>query len=321
VLHIFLAYSYAVAGFSGKTLLKTPSGYCTFASVSNGASVESDNNRAHAISTVTHIYTTTERHCVALVLEDDTAPIICSYDQKFYCPTIQTWKSAKNLHSGDFLINSNGSYKKIKSVTTLKTPTKLFDISVSPHHTFFVSEHDILAHNILPIAVGFSLAFGGGAIEWLGVYGGIAILGSLFGFAINKNKKEKATIKFFGDCGGSPDPDDPNNFNKKKNTHTSETSTKDPNGRYEDAPYHTKNGNGRKSARPKDGQKALDNSLLYNNRVPHRIGISAGEFVVLYQTSEDLYHGHIRKWKDLEPDMQKVLRKAGLVTSKGKIIT
>lgn len=320
IVPLFLAYSCAVGGFSGNTILKTPSGYSTFASVSNGMSIESDNAGQNGMSTVTHTYSTIEQYCIELVLEDNPTPLICSYDQKFYYPTSQAWKSAKNLHSDDFLMNNKGYYKKIKSVARLKNPTKLFDISVSPYHIFFVSEHDILAHNILPIAVGFSLAFGGGTCEWLGVYGGIALLGSLFGIIINKNKKQKSSIKFFGSCSGSPDPDDPHDFNKKKNTHTSKPPIKEPNGRYEDASYHTKHGNGRKSARPKDGQKALDVSVNFKTTSQGRVGISNGQFVVLTKTQHRLYHGHIRSWKDLEPEMRNALQEAGYVNAKGKII-
>lgn len=90
-------------------------------------------------------------------------------------------------------------------------------------------------------------------------------------------------------------------------------------GIYEDAPYHTKVGNSIKSKAPINGQEALDNSLAFNNGTG-RIGISNGEFVVLSQTSEGLFHGHVRTWSGLSQEMQNALRRAGLVNKRGKII-
>jgi hypothetical protein len=93
-----------------------------------------------------------------------------------------------------------------------------------------------------------------------------------------------------------------------------------PHGVYQDAPYHTKNGNAWKSKAPIDGQKALDNSFKVDKPDSRRrIGISNGEFVVLDQTRPGLFHGHVRIWEELEREMRAPLMKAGLVTSKGKI--
>jgi hypothetical protein len=43
--------------------------------------------------------------------------------------------------------------------------------------------------------------------------------------------------------------------------------------------------------------------------------------VVLDRTQEGLYHGHVRSWEELTSDMQKALKKAEIVTDKGKFIT
>jgi hypothetical protein len=93
-----------------------------------------------------------------------------------------------------------------------------------------------------------------------------------------------------------------------------------PNGLYEDTPYHGDTGNSVKSKAPTNGQDALDNSLSIGENTDRRISISNDEFVVLDKTSDGLYHGHVRTWDELAQQMQAVLRKAGLVTKKGKII-
>lgn len=93
-----------------------------------------------------------------------------------------------------------------------------------------------------------------------------------------------------------------------------------PNGTYEDASYHGKRDTALKNKAPIDGQGALDNSIMINDRTTRRIGISEGEFVVLDETMEGLFHGHVRNWNELSDTMKAELRKAGLVNKKGKIL-
>jgi len=87
-----------------------------------------------------------------------------------------------------------------------------------------------------------------------------------------------------------------------------------------------------KSKGPKSGIEALNNSaeVLNKGGIQHqnkqRIGISNGEFVVLNRThkgatrAEDIFHGHVREWKDLGDEIQKALKKARLTDDNGKIL-
>lgn len=92
------------------------------------------------------------------------------------------------------------------------------------------------------------------------------------------------------------------------------------NGRYEDASYHTSKGNSVKSAKPIDGQHALDNSFEFKDTSPRRIAVSNGQFVVMDQTSPGIFHGHVREWDDLRQKMKNVLIKNKVVKPNGKII-
>ena len=92
------------------------------------------------------------------------------------------------------------------------------------------------------------------------------------------------------------------------------------NGKYEDAPYHHINSRGNKNPAPKNGQKALDNSIQIKETSPRRIGISENEIVVLDKTLEGIYHGHVRSWSELLEPMKNALIKAGLVNQAGKIL-
>ncbi|WP_169009373.1 polymorphic toxin-type HINT domain-containing protein [Faecalispora jeddahensis] len=92
-----------------------------------------------------------------------------------------------------------------------------------------------------------------------------------------------------------------------------------PNGAYQKASYHNK-GNALKSAAPKNGQAALNNSVLIKGTTTRRVGISNNQFVVLDETSSGIFHGHVRSWGELTPAMQSALKKAGLVNKRGKIL-
>jgi hypothetical protein len=91
---------------------------------------------------------------------------------------------------------------------------------------------------------------------------------------------------------------------------------------YQAAPYHGKVDNAVKSRAPTNGQDALDMSVQVKDTSPRRIGIDykAGEFSVFDQTSNGIFHGHVRSWKDLTAQMQNALRRAGMVDKKGNIL-
>ncbi len=134
---------------------------------------------------------------------------------------------------------------------------------------------------------------------------------------ITKDHKERMSVF------SAPDPLKPEDEEEKKIKEEEEFKKKHPKGRYDDASYHKNYQLGNKSPRPINGQKALDNSF----EVPvkegigrRRIALSDDQFVVLTETMEGLYHGHVRVWGELLTEMRNVLIKQGLTTKSGKII-
>lgn len=89
---------------------------------------------------------------------------------------------------------------------------------------------------------------------------------------------------------------------------------------YEAAPYHGKTNNAVKSKAPVNGQDALDVSTQVKSSSPRRVGIDheTGEFVVFDRTRDNIYHGHVRTWDELHPDMKRALHEAGMVNKRGK---
>lgn len=114
------------------------------------------------------------------------------------------------------------------------------------------------------------------------------------------------------------------------NRHDQEAKNKHPHGIYkDDAKYHHGNskGNGKngKSPVPKNGQKALDNSIEIEGNGNGRVGVSEGQIVILRLTSEGVFHGYVLLWEAMrsDPDMRKTINnmvKAGLINGKGKIL-
>nr|WP_321840119.1 RHS repeat-associated core domain-containing protein [Paraburkholderia bannensis] len=95
---------------------------------------------------------------------------------------------------------------------------------------------------------------------------------------------------------------------------------------YKDAPYHGTTDNAVKSKAQINGQGALDNSVQVKDTSPRRVGVDAenNELVVMDKTRthanrDEEFHGRVRCWCDLHNDQQSALRRAGKVTSKGKI--
>jgi len=91
---------------------------------------------------------------------------------------------------------------------------------------------------------------------------------------------------------------------------------------YEAAPYHGKVDNAVKSRAPINRQDALDTSIQVKPTSPRRVGVDyeSKEFVVFDKTLDTTYHGHVRSWKDMHPDMQKALQQAGMADRKGNIL-
>jgi hypothetical protein len=94
--------------------------------------------------------------------------------------------------------------------------------------------------------------------------------------------------------------------------------------RYEPSPKHGPTQRGNVARAPTNGQRALDRSVQVSENSPRRVGVDKenGEYVVLDEThpGQGVYHGHVRTWDQLRPEMQNALRRAGLVDRRGRIL-
>ena len=91
---------------------------------------------------------------------------------------------------------------------------------------------------------------------------------------------------------------------------------------YQGASYHGSISNSVKSKAPANGQDALDVSVQVKDTSPRRVGVDheTGEFSVFDQTSEGIFHGHVRSWSELTTQMQNALIKTGIADRKGNVL-
>ncbi|MDL4820787.1 WXG100-like domain-containing protein [Actinomadura opuntiae] len=106
-----------------------------------------------------------------------------------------------------------------------------------------------------------------------------------------------------------------------------EAETEHPNGVYEPSGKHKPTNTrarrgGENSKEPEDGQSALDDSVQVKDTSPRRVGYDeeSGEIVVLDQTSDGVFHGHVRSWEGLDQAMRNALVKSGMFNRRGKYI-
>jgi hypothetical protein len=92
--------------------------------------------------------------------------------------------------------------------------------------------------------------------------------------------------------------------------------------RFEGSPKHGGTGKREIGRAPKDGQTALENSVQVRATSPRRVGVDAAnsEIVVLDQTSEHIFHGHVRSWDQLTDLQRNALIRSKLTDKRGDII-
>jgi hypothetical protein len=92
--------------------------------------------------------------------------------------------------------------------------------------------------------------------------------------------------------------------------------------RYEASPKHHVFSRGRASPPPREAQEALDFSVPLGPTTSRRISVDpgTGSFVVFDETTEGVFHGHLRSWNELTHTMQNALVRSGTVDRKGRLL-
>jgi len=227
------------------------------------------------------------------------------------------WVDAQNLKAGYKLLSENNHWQTVKGVSIKAEKLSAYNLTVETDHTYFIkganSDLDgVWVHNncwnSLPadaVRTGKTTPDGR----------------PLYTFKDNTGKQVTAYK------GKDERYYDPKVYPPEKPTDTSAKSVifhpnREGKLSYEKADYHGVVDNPVKSKAPKNGQNALDNSFIIKDSSTRRIGVdkSTGEIVIFDETypSSGIYHGHVRKWDDLNQEMKNKLITEGLFKSNGK---
>ena len=227
------------------------------------------------------------------------------------------WVDAQNLKAGYKLLSENNYWQMVKGVTIKAEKLSAYNLTIETDHTYFIkganSDLDgVWVHNncwnSLPadaVRTGKTTPDGR----------------PLYTFKDNTGKQVTAYK------GKDERYYDPKVYPPEKPTDTSAKSVifhpnREGKLSYEKADYHGVVDNPVKSKAPKNGQNALDNSFIIKDSSTRRIGVdkSTGEIVIFDETypSSGIYHGHVRKWDDLNQEMKNKLITEGLFKSNGK---
>lgn len=143
--------SFIHAGFIANTLVQTPKGPMPIALLDINDNVISSNLcDACCAAPITRIAKESVTLFTILVVDGET--ICATDDQKFYLVHEQRWCQAQDIKAGQFLLRQDFGSIRVDSVQIMQAldePLFFFDISVRGDHTYCVSRHNIVAHNVV----------------------------------------------------------------------------------------------------------------------------------------------------------------------------
>ncbi len=144
------------------------------------------------------------RYYCHLFFEQGQESLDCAFAQLFYRVDDQTWVPAYKVRAGDRLLCAQYASVEVAQVQLIEKPLDVYTLEIKNAHTFLVTSHKIVAHNMfLPLGafIGISIPFdiGCGASAGIvfgpiGVCGGI-IIGGLFACLV-KICLEKRVVQY-----------------------------------------------------------------------------------------------------------------------------
>lgn len=224
---IFLSFLFAcpfngqlfAEGFLHGTHIKTPTGYVPIEQLKkHDLVICCDDGWSFAERPVIAASKKQVVRYIKIIIDDE---VICAAaDQKFYAPLQKKWVEAQSIVPGDILLSKCAHLVKVDEVIRVDKKEHFYTIAVSDYHNFCVSPLDIHVHNLVPaVAVGFSWAFGAGAIKFTGA--SLMLLGSAIGFVVSRTRGgRKAEFSMLVNSGGGGSyghyPEDPDDKKKKR---------------------------------------------------------------------------------------------------------
>ena len=79
----------------------------------------------------------------------DEEKVITTFGQRFFSAKSMDWINAENITAGDKLLSLDGENVEVHSIETYNESCDIHKISVDDYNNFFVTKHNILAHNYI----------------------------------------------------------------------------------------------------------------------------------------------------------------------------
>lgn len=223
-LYIFFYISHTQPeGFSPNTLVKNSSGFSCIQQLRNNDTVLSyiPCTQHYTSSFITQIIHASADSFIRITIKN--SEICCASDQLFYCYNQDKWIRADELTFADFLINDQGNSIAINSIECIQQHCKLYALALKPHHTYCISEHNIMVHNIAPaMIVCFSSAPSIAPVAQACIAAGLAFFGFHFSKKSNSNRYASDNNSYSSSSNhGSyyPNPNNPNDPDDKNKNH------------------------------------------------------------------------------------------------------
>jgi len=146
-------------GFFGSTIVRTDKGYRKIEDLKVGDTVACYNGKdsATTYSKVTFADRLQVSKHIRIVM--DGGVIHVAHDHKFYAKSSDSWVTAHELLTTPDLRRLVES--RMQDVKEVNQPLEVVRITVDEHHNFYVTPHNILVHNYIPVVFEVAVAWGG----------------------------------------------------------------------------------------------------------------------------------------------------------------
>jgi hypothetical protein len=168
------------------TLIKTPNGLIPVENINiNDHLVGYSDGKITQVS-VTNISITSTETIIELKTKNNN--LMASPDQLFYDAEKKLWISAKDIKTPVTLLDSRLNHCPCLNIKTISViPTKVYHLTTTQPHNFFITNQELLTHNFFPIiTLGSSCLFGLGSIEFTGISIATLLGGTALGITIFK---------------------------------------------------------------------------------------------------------------------------------------
>jgi len=177
------------------TLIKTPQGFVPVEQLAPGDHVITHSpHRKIDTAQILHIAS----HTIDTIyrIETKDAELCVSGGQLFYDSELEQWVKAENLTTQSTLLDSHSNYIPCINVQALNKQTTAYTLSLNYPHTFYISESEVVAHNMDPT---FVIEGGRAAAQLAPIIieaAKIAFVGVITGIGLWQARKQKKNNNF-----------------------------------------------------------------------------------------------------------------------------